>query len=43
MSRAIVITSGKGGVGKSSLCVNIGVSLAEKEHKVVLLDMDIGL
>lgn len=43
MSQAIVITSGKGGVGKSSLCVNLGVSLAEKERKVVLLDMDIGL
>ena len=43
MSRAIVITSGKGGVGKSSLSVCIGRELAKRGKKIVLLDTDIGL
>ena len=43
MSRAIVITSGKGGVGKSSLSVCIGRELASRGKKIVLIDADIGL
>ena len=43
MGRAIVITSGKGGVGKTTSTANIGASLARRGHSVVLLDADIGL
>ena len=43
MARKIVITSGKGGVGKTTICANIGVKLAGLGQKVVLLDLDIGL
>lgn len=43
MGETIAITSGKGGVGKSNICLNIGVSLAKKGYKVCLLDMDLGL
>lgn len=43
MARAIVITSGKGGVGKTTLTVNIGRILASMSLKVVLIDTDLGL
>lgn len=43
MSRKIVITSGKGGVGKTTICANLGLKLAQMGQKVVLLDVDIGL
>ncbi len=43
MSRAIVVTSGKGGVGKSSLCVCLGRELARRGRKVTLIDTDVGL
>jgi len=43
MSRVIVVTSGKGGVGKSSSCVNIGCNLAINGYKVCLIDADLGL
>ncbi len=43
MSRTIVITSGKGGVGKSSMTINIGYALADKGAKVCLIDADFGL
>lgn len=43
MSRKIVITSGKGGVGKTTICANLGIKLAEMGQKVVMLDVDIGL
>lgn len=43
MSRVIVVTSGKGGVGKSSTCVNIGSNLAMDGYKVCLIDADLGL
>ena len=43
MSRVIVITSGKGGVGKSSTCVNLGSNLAILGYKVCLIDADLGL
>lgn len=42
-SRVIVITSGKGGVGKTTTTSNISVALARAGHKVVAVDADIGL
>ncbi len=43
MSEVIVITSGKGGVGKTTSTANIGSALARMNRKVVLVDTDIGL
>jgi septum site-determining protein MinD len=43
MSRIIVVTSGKGGVGKTTVTANIGMSLARLGHKVALVDADFGL
>lgn len=43
MARKIVITSGKGGVGKSTICSNLGTSLAIMGKRVVLIDADMGL
>lgn len=42
-ARVIAVTSGKGGVGKTSISVNLAISLAEKGNRVVLLDADLGL
>ncbi|MEW6386693.1 MAG: MinD/ParA family protein [Thermodesulfobacteriota bacterium] len=41
--RVIAVTSGKGGVGKSNIVVNLGLSLARLGHKVLLIDADLGL
>lgn len=41
--RVIVVTSGKGGVGKTTTTANIGMALAAMGEKVVLIDADIGL
>lgn len=43
MGRAIVITSGKGGVGKTTTTANIGAALAQQGKSVVVVDADIGL
>ena len=43
MSEVIVVTSGKGGVGKTTTVANIGTGLAQLDKKVVLVDTDIGL
>ena len=43
MARRIVITSGKGGVGKTSVCANLGMHLANLNKRVLLIDVDIGL
>lgn len=43
MSEIIVITSGKGGVGKTTTTANIGAALALSGKKVVMIDTDIGL
>ncbi|MDE6476385.1 MAG: septum site-determining protein MinD [Erysipelotrichaceae bacterium] len=43
MGQVIAITSGKGGVGKSSVCVNLGIVLAQMDYKVCLIDCDLGL
>jgi septum site-determining protein minD len=43
MSKVIVITSGKGGVGKTTSTANIGSALSALGKKVVIVDADIGL
>jgi len=43
LGRAIVITSGKGGVGKTTTTANVGTALAARGAKVVLVDADVGL
>lgn len=43
MGEVIVITSGKGGVGKTTTTANIGVGLATLGKKVVVIDTDLGL
>ena len=43
MARKIVITSGKGGVGKTTLTALLGLCLAKKGERVVLVDADFGL
>jgi len=42
-AKVIVITSGKGGVGKTTTTANLGMALASMGEKVALLDADIGL
>uniref|UniRef100_A0A0D6QRW7 CobQ/CobB/MinD/ParA nucleotide binding domain-containing protein n=1 Tax=Araucaria cunninghamii TaxID=56994 RepID=A0A0D6QRW7_ARACU len=41
--RIVVVTSGKGGVGKTTTTANIGLALARLEFKVVAIDADVGL
>ncbi len=43
MSRKIVITSGKGGVGKTTVTANVGLTLAGMGYRVLLIDIDFGL
>ncbi len=43
MARVITVTSGKGGVGKTTTTANIGVALAKRGLRVVVIDGDIGL
>ena len=43
MARKIVITSGKGGVGKTTVTANLGAALANLGQRVVMLDVDFGL
>jgi len=43
LGKTIVITSGKGGVGKSTTTANIGAALAMEGKRVAVVDMDIGL
>ena len=43
MARKIVLTSGKGGVGKTTVAVHLAASLAKRGERVVLLDADFGL
>jgi len=42
-ARTIVICSGKGGVGKTTLTANLGIALARLGHQVTVLDADFGL
>jgi len=41
--RVISVASGKGGVGKTNVSVNLGVSLSQMGHRVLLMDADMGL
>ncbi len=41
--RVIAVTSGKGGVGKSNVSINLGLALCARGHRVMLLDADLGL
>ena len=43
MARKIVVTSGKGGVGKTTLTANLGFALADMGQRVALIDVDFGL
>ncbi len=43
MARRIVVTSGKGGAGKTTVCANLGLALARRSARVLLVDLDLGL
>lgn len=43
MTKIIVVTSGKGGVGKTTTSVNVAASLASKGYKTAIVDFDMGL
>ncbi len=43
LARVITVTSGKGGVGKSNLSVNLAIQLSRLQKRVVILDADFGL
>ena len=43
MARKIVVTSGKGGVGKTTVTANLGLALSDFGYRVVLIDVDFGL
>jgi len=42
-ARTIAVTSGKGGVGKTCVTVNLALALAERGRRVVIVDLDLGL
>lgn len=43
VTKVLSVSSGKGGVGKTAVVANIGLSLARSGHKVLILDADLGL
>ncbi|HEX7111467.1 MAG TPA: P-loop NTPase, partial [Mizugakiibacter sp.] len=43
MTETIVVTSGKGGVGKTTTSASIATGLAQRGHKVAVIDFDVGL
>ena len=42
-TRIIAITSGKGGVGKTNIAINLGIAYAKIGKKVIVMDADLGL
>lgn len=42
-TRVITVTSGKGGVGKTNVTVNLGISLSRLGYRVIIIDVDFGL
>ena len=43
LARVITVTSGKGGVGKSNVSVNLAIQLSRLNKRVIILDADFGL
>ena len=43
MAKIIVVTSGKGGVGKTTTSASFATGLAQRGHKTVVIDFDVGL
>ena len=43
MAKIIVVTSGKGGVGKTTTSASFAMGLAKRGHKTVVIDFDVGL
>ncbi|SEB93582.1 septum site-determining protein MinD [Rhizobiales bacterium GAS191] len=43
MAKVLVVTSGKGGVGKTTTTAALGAALAQLDHKVAVVDFDVGL
>ncbi len=43
MAKVLVVTSGKGGVGKTTSTAALGAALAQTGEKVVVIDFDVGL
>lgn len=43
MAKVVVVTSGKGGVGKTTTSASFGAGLATRGHKTVVIDFDVGL
>ena len=41
--RVVAITSGKGGVGKTNLAVNLAIALQKRGHRVLVIDADLGM
>jgi flagellar biosynthesis protein FlhG len=42
-AKVLTITSGKGGVGKTNVTVNLAIALSEMGYRVVVIDADLGL
>jgi MinD-like ATPase involved in chromosome partitioning or flagellar assembly len=43
MSKVYAITSGKGGVGKTTIAANLGVSLGRRRKKTIVVDADLAM
>ena len=43
MTQVLAVTSGKGGVGKTNISINLALALADRDKSVILMDADLGL